>query len=429
MTDLTPFEQRLGQRLARELDRGDLPFDAERIATTAMVRRRPLDRMLNRLALGPMPMATARKTALVAVAALLALVTLALAVGVVRPGGARLAFIRWNGDVVVARGDGSEQAVIYRVASGPLLFTALVWAPGGEYLAVVDETLQFAIIGRTGDVIYMRTFEPGRGRFAWSPDGKRLAIFNGPWAQPEEQIPEGGAMSLPRLDIVGLDGGVETVPLPPGFWFHVGRGDVAWSPDGRSIVVTGTVDRTPQADPPSSLWIVDTADRTVRELPSGDPSRAVHLDYLPAWLPDGRLVYSSVQSGIRLIDPRTNESTTIHEIDVRECGGPCAPYVSVLEVSPDGTRIAFFDPAKGYSIHDLATGTSAEVPFPQDGGFPHPLFGAESTAQWTADGRGLVGVFYSGTAEAREVSVATIDIATGEVQELGAEAQIFDYVP
>jgi dipeptidyl aminopeptidase/acylaminoacyl peptidase len=428
MTDMTPFERRLGERLTREVSRGDLAFDADRIAASAMVQRRPIDRVLNRLALGPLPMATARKAALLAVAALVALVTLALAVGVVSPGGGRLAFIRSNGDVVVARGDGSAQAVIYRVADRPVMFTKLAWAPGGAYLAVLDEALQFAIISRTGNVVYTRRFESGQSKFAWSPDGKRVAIFDGPWAPPEERIFESGVMILPRLEIVGIDGGVENMPLPPDFWFDLWRGDVAWSPDGRSIAVTGTVDRTPQASPPSSLWIVDIADRTVRELPSGDTSRAVQLDYLPAWLPDGRLVYSSVQSGIRLIDPSTNESTTIHEIDVRECGGPCAPYVSVLEVSPDGTRIAFFDPAKGYSIHDLATGTSAEVPF-QDRGFTHPLFGAESTAQWTADGRGLVGVVYTRAAETIEVSVMTVDIATGELRELAKATRFFDYVP
>jgi Tol biopolymer transport system component len=351
-----------------------------------------------------------------------------VAVGVVSLGSGRLAFIRSNGDVVVARGDGSEQAVIYRVAEGPGMFTKLAWTPGGEHLAVLDETLQFAIISRTGNVVYRRRFESGQSKFAWSPDGKRVAIFDGPWAPLEERVFESGVMIVPRLEIVGIDGGVENMPLPPDFWFDLWRGDVAWSPDGRSIAVTGTVDRTPQASPPSSLWIVDTADRTVRDLPSGDTSRAVQLDFLPAWLHDGRVVYSSVQSGIRLIDPGTNASTTIHEIDVRECGGPCAPYVSVLEVSPDGTRIAFFDPAKGYSIHDLATGTSAEVPF-QDRGFTHPLFGAASTAKWTADGRSLVGVVYTRTLETSEASVMAVDIATGELQELAEVTQFFNYVP
>jgi WD40 repeat protein len=370
-----------------------------------------------------------RKAALVAVGALLALVTLALAIGIVSRGGAHLAVIRWNGDVVVARGDGSEQAVIYRVAERPLMFTDLAWAPDGEYLAVVDETLEFAILSRTGVVVYTRTFESGRSRFAWSPDGKRVAIFDGPWAPPEERMPDSGVMVLPRLDIVGIDGRVEIMPLPPDFWFDLGRGYVAWSPDGRSIAVTGTVDRLPDIDPTSSLWIVDTADRTVRELPSGDPARVLHLDLLPAWLPDGRLVYSSFDSGIRLIDARNGESTTIYEIDMRGCRAPCgAPYVSLIEVSPDGTRLAFFDPVKGYSILDLATGTSAEVPLPESGGFSHPLFGHDSTAQWTADGRGLIGVFYAGTREAFAFSVATVDIETGEVHELATEAQIFDYV-
>ena len=396
-----------------------------------MVRRGLLDRVLNRLAIGPVPMASAgRKAVLVAVTALVALVALALAVGVVSGDGSRIAAIRWNGDVVVARGDGSEEAVVYRVAENPLMFTNLSWAPGGEHLAIVEETLQLSIIDRTGDVVYTRPVEPSRGRFAWSPDGKRLAIFDGPWAPPEERQDVRGVMILPRLEIVGLDGGLETMPLPPDFWFDIGRGYVAWSPDGRSIVVTGTVDLQPLEYAPSSLWIVDTVDRTVRQLPSGDPARAVGYDLLPAWLPDGRLVYSSFNSGIRLIDPKTDESTTIYEIDLRGCPTTCARFVSALEVSPDGTRLAFFDPVEGYSIFDLATGTSAEVPFPQNGGFPRPLFSRDSTAEWTRDGRGLIGVLYTGTTrETLRVSVARVDIATGELEELVADARTFDYVP
>ena len=431
MTDLTPFEQRLGERLTRELGRGDLAFDAEGIAAAAMVRRGVLDRVLNRLAIDPLPLTSAgRKAVLVAVTALVALVTLALAVGVVSRDGSRLAAIRWNGDVVVARGDGSEEAVVYRVAENPLMFTNLAWAPGGEHLAIVDETLQLSIIRRTGDVVYTRTVEPSRGRFAWSPDGKRLAIFDGPWAPVEEREDVRGVMILPRLEIVGLDGELETMPLPPDFWFDIGRGYVAWSPDGRSIVVTGTVDRQPLLEyAPSSLWIVDLADGTVRALPSADPNRVTHIDLLPAWLPDGRLVYSSIGSGIRMIDPRNGESRTIYEIDLRDCPTTCAPYVSALDVSPDGTRLAFFDPVEGYSIFDLATGTTAEVPFPPSGHFPHPLFGHESPAEWTRDGRGLVGVFRTGTTvETAAASVATVDIATGAVQELVADALIFDYV-
>lgn len=440
MTDLTRFEQRLRERLARELDRGGPTFDADRIAASAMVQRRPIDRVLNRLALGPLPVAMTRTTALVAVAGLLALVTIALAVGVGFRGSPSLAFIRPNGDVVIAAGDGSEATVIYRVPS-PVHFTTLALAPDGAHLALVDEDLQLLILDRTGNETHRTAVEAGFSMMAWSPDSKRLAVLDGSWRPPEPWMPgtpeRHGIPVDAELEIVGIDGSIDwAVPLPDNFFFDLGRGYLAWSRDSRSIAVTGSVDTEAQTYPPSSLWLVDLADRTVRELP-GEPAsfpgdrvdgvvnyHSLRLDFLPAWLPDGRLVFSRFNSGIWQIDPRTGSSSMIYELTAQACAPGCRQaFADIIEPSPDGTRLLFWDPFEGFSILDLATGAVTVLRPAEDGGFMLPSF-SDSPVRWTADGRGIV----LWGANAQEVSsVAAIDIATGDVRVLITGTRFFEY--
>jgi hypothetical protein len=413
MTDLTPFEQRLSERLTRELDRGGLTFDADRIATAAMAQRRPLDRVLNRLALGPLPMATARKAVLVAVAALLALVTVALAFGTLGPGGSRLAFIRMNGEVVIANGDGSGQSAIYQVES-PVLFTQFALAPDGEHLALVDESFQLAIIDRTGQVTHSRTMDTGFNRFDWSPDGRQLAILDGPWL-PREPLDSDAPMIHPDLEVIGLDGDVEwTVSLPPDFRYSIGQGELAWSPEGRWIAFTGTVDTRERQFHPSSPWIVDVNVRTAREFPTGEPLEHHHG---LAWLPNGSLVYSRFNSGIWQIDPSTGASRTIFEM-------PCAPRCgqenfNVIEPSPDGSSLLIDDPAQGLSILDLATGVSTAL--------QPDVAGILPSLRWTADGKSLL-VSYPATPRDMPF-LAAFDLATGEQRVLVEGVQFFDYVP
>jgi hypothetical protein len=416
MTDLTPFEQRLSERLGVELTGAAAPFDPAAIAGMAIARRSMRDRLLNRLAFGPLPMATARKTALVTVAALLALVMIALAVGMTRLGGPRLVFIRLNGDVVLAAPDGSSQTVIYRI-DGPDFHSQISLAPGGQHVAVVDQSFQLLIINRSGEVTYSRTLETWSSRFAWAPDGQRLAVFDGPWAPIIEGEPARGPLVDPLLDIVRTDGTLEwTAPLPAGFRYDLGFGHLAWSPDGRSIAILGSTagDDDEGSPRPSSVWIVETERRTIRELTTSEPGAA---DHQPTWRPDGLLLFARYNSGIVQVDPETGATSTIVEVTRETC--TCSnPRVELYDVSPDGTRLALRHPTAGLAVLDLATGALIEVRPALDG------FGGQAPIKWTPDGSALVVDFSPSQDEVP--SVVVLDIVTGEHRVIVPETRFFD---
>ena len=413
MTDLTPFEQRLGQRLVAELSGAVTPFDPAAIAAEASGRRSLADGLLNRLAIGPLPMATARKAALVGVAALLALVTMALAVGLSMRSRPAIAFIRANGEVVVAAPDGSAQSVIYHVPS-PVLFTQLEWAPGGRHLAIVDEEFHLTIIDRAGSVVSVRQIEDGRAPIAWSPDGQWLAISDGPWL-PNSGL-GGGPQIHPRLDIIRPDGTLEwAVPLPPDFRYSFGNGAMAWSADGRWLAMIGSTHDGGYDVFPSSVWIVDMVERTVQDLLPGD---AGTHEFDPTWLPDGRLLFARDDSGIWKADPATRTASRIFEIARETCEPVCLPArIAIYELSPDGDHLSLLHQTRGISVLDLATGELTEVPH------ANGIFG-QTPITWTADGTALAFEF-SATRDTPP-SVVAVDLATGTQRVLVPDAGFFD---
>ncbi len=115
---------------------------------------------------------------------------------------------------------------------------------------------------------------PSVAPVAWSPDGSSVLASLGalPWLAPEDQ-----PVQVPpaRLVLVGLDGGL--LPLPLGVSAQVGQ--VAWAPDGRSLVVQGAE---------RELFVVDTVTGAPRTL-------GVRADLAGAqpWSPDGALLATS----------------------------------------------------------------------------------------------------------------------------------------
>jgi dipeptidyl aminopeptidase/acylaminoacyl peptidase len=415
MHDLTPFEQQLRRRLETEVDKAAVAFDAGPIAAAAMARRSPRDRLLNRLAIGPLPMGpAARQAAVVAVVALLAVVTLALAVGLSTRGDPAIAFIRTDGDVVVAAPDGSTQRVIHHVPN-PSLFTQLEWAPDGRHLAIVDEDVQLTIVDRSGDVTHTRRLDDGRAAIAWSPDGQRLAISDGPWLAPDGGGPP---LTHPRLEVIRPDGALEwAVPLPPDFRYVPPNSELAWSTDGRLLAITGSTYIGEFDYFPSSVWLIDTVERTVREL---TPGGAATFDYQPRWLPDGRLMFARDDAGIMQVDPATGAVSTIFEIDRVPCeSDECLPArIGLYELSPDGVHLALLHQTEGVAVLDLTTGALTNVQMPTNGIFgPTPI-------TWTPDGKGLAFEF-SATPD-NPPSVVVVDVATGEQRVLLTNAGFFD---
>lgn len=97
---------------------------------------------------------------------------------------------------------------------------------------------------------------------SWSPDGSRFATI--------AFGPAGSEIAL----IAAATGRLERRVAVPG----VGAiADLAWSPDGRSIALTGTNVGS------SSLYLLELEGGQVRRLTSGG-----HSDLQPAWSPDGR---------------------------------------------------------------------------------------------------------------------------------------------
>ncbi|MEA2576496.1 MAG: TolB protein [Chloroflexota bacterium] len=205
--------------------------------------------------------------------------------GAWRPDGRHIAFIGWQeerhvADVYVADADGSN---VRRLPTEPMTgwgeLDDLEWSPDGTHLSIsrADDgaKLSIADIDADGALAGVRrlTLDPGLTVDpTWSPDGSRLAYLL-------------VQSSAARVAIVDADGSGHrlvgptlayqpvlefTAPLwvldTDGYFGHTDRSvrplwptsatDVTWSPDGRSVVVTG--DTLISRRPPKS-WLVDVA--------------------------------------------------------------------------------------------------------------------------------------------------------------------------
>ncbi len=423
MTDMTPFEQRLSVRLGRELAASVRPFDPAEVAAGAIASPSTRDRVLNGLRFGPLPLRpTVRNATLLGVTALVALATIAVAVGIATRGREVLVFIRTNGDVVVAAADGTRPRVIQHVES-PVLFTQLEWAPGGGHIALLDEAAVLRIIDSTsGAVAAERALDLGTSRFEWSPDGQRLAILDGPWVS-DGDASCGGPQVHPDLEIITLDGSLDqTVEMPSGFEYTAGLGELTWSPDGRQLAIAGSI-RACQHDGtyPSSIWLVDASQATVRELTSGEPTA---IDFQPTWLPDGRLLFSRVLSSradseVIQVDPSTGATTVVlQDEDVCErCAGAA---MRIEDLAPDGVRLTLKHSKVGLVVLDLRTGVSIQVAPERMG------VGNLGPALWTPDGTEVL-IDYGADFQAPP-SVVAIDPATGRRRVLLTDTRFFDVV-
>jgi Tol biopolymer transport system component/predicted Ser/Thr protein kinase len=126
----------------------------------------------------------------------------------------------------------------------------------------------------------------------WSPDGKRIA-FQGirpgqPW----------------KMYLVSTDGGeVEEV--------MTGIGDVAWSPDGKSLIFHSGMDYFDSTSP-RAVQLLDLKTRQISTIPGSEGF------YSPRWSPDGRYI-AALQVGpevLQLYDVRTSKWTKLADIAV-----------------------------------------------------------------------------------------------------------------
>ncbi len=176
-----------------------------------------------------------------------------------RDDGRRLAFLQDEG------GDGAYRLYVWSAIDGgarrpapapPTTTTALRWAPRGERLALLHtrqgsakrELVTVDLGGGLSPTRAVIADVAPRTGFVWSPDGERLAAV---------ERGRAGAIAFARAE----GGPVLSLPIAGGLEPRA----LAWSPDGRSLLVTG---RAP-GEEFSGLYEIDVAGGGARALAPG----------------------------------------------------------------------------------------------------------------------------------------------------------------
>jgi hypothetical protein len=140
-----------------------------------------------------------------------------------------------------------------------------------------------------------------------SPDGSRVALsFSAAHGSPLDAVISGAAVWVADL----TTGQVRRYPLPGGFG-RDGAAPMGWSPDGRSIAVSGITIPSPYAGDLASVDValVDVASGTVRRvLQVDDNSMADYDEGEPssaAFSPDGRRLAVQVGDLLSIVDTTT----------------------------------------------------------------------------------------------------------------------------
>jgi Tol biopolymer transport system component len=247
--------------------------------------------------------------------------------------GGTIAFVL-RGDVFVLSGghygsrteEGRSQTPALSADGQTLYFARVEQIDGKSEVdgAVVNARLGYSNIvrkpssGGTDEILLTGLVKAANGfhRVKWylapalSPDGKRLAVIE---ADPD------GSSDLVLYDLAAKK--VTSVLSQGGDWT-----DPAWSPDGKTIVVTAYDSGAPEL----LLKAVDGVARAtaLKGLPDGEP-------YRPAFSPDGRwLVYTLRHDGKN--DLHAYQLATERDIALTSDGQSWNPAFS-----PDGAQLAF----------------------------------------------------------------------------------------
>ena len=198
----------------------------------------------------------------------------------------------------------------------------VAWSPGGTRIAYASDAVGNGSIyvvradGSDGHAILVG--ESGRGAFhpAWSPDGTWIAV-----AREVNQDQETD-LYLVRPDGTGLHKllerpGTETGP--------------SWSPDGKTIVFSGSEWRPGESGPRDSIFTVPAAGGEVKRLTTGDH------DLDPVWSPDGTQIALERS-------PIVPEGTDERRVWVMDADGSNARPVTDRcgQCGPDWQRVAPF---------------------------------------------------------------------------------------
>ncbi len=180
--------------------------------------------------------------------------------------------------------------------------------PTGQLIYAAGAGLRLVNVDGSGDRLFRdRAFSP-----AWSPDGARVMVLDGP-----------------DIAIVSSDGVVQSLLAPPSFALPYG---FSWSPDGSRVALSGSPDATGSE---SHIYVMNADGSGARQL-TDDPG----FDQHPSWSPDGRMIVFT-----RWADQRFtlyvvgSDGSDLHPLFAH----PEHRYDYDPEWSPDGRRIAFTD--------------------------------------------------------------------------------------
>jgi WD40 repeat protein len=472
MTDHTPpdpYDTRVISLVRSYTEPAAKPIDAVLTARTAMASS-TRDGVLERL----WPVRQDRRVAwlLVLGAVVVTVAALAVAVGsrpslfVQAPADPeRIVFVR-DGDLFVAKSDGSGQSLIASGDAGDakLGYLTAAWSPDMRHIAAVRDvggaSLTPGVDLMTADGTLVRTvaLEPGCGpSVSWSPDSTEVAIATCPADVPRDTIePVDSGIGLL---IAGLDAsGDREIALPPelgsiasarrSVWIRPELW-AQWSPDGRWIAVWASVSR-------QARWYLVAADgsgtRRIEEFTNG----LLRVDLFGDWSPDGRSlavsgdwigcvsgacfgIVSSEGGPVSTVEHPSGSDPNKHE------------QLSWPAFSPDGARLAILGKVLDYTSYTEASGTNtlysydlATARFTELRSWTGSLiFDAGGAAQptgavtgelveggsvaWAPDGRGLLYLVRETGASAATWTIRSIDAAGGsESSVLVRGVQSFD---
>lgn len=317
-----------------------------------------------------------------------------------------LVMVASDGRLTIANADGTG---VHAFQGAPPTdgVAGLIRAPDGLHLALIGMFADFAIVDAAGNVTVADPDRRQARQIAWSPDGKRFAMLSG--------SPAGKDFARVRLLVAAPDGSDQWVaPFSDDAVFWPDFRSVAWSPDGRTIVVTGS--RAGDDEKSGRTWVIDATGKSMYELPFVPETSAAE----PTFGPDGALYLArreSLEGGLWRINPSTGAGSRLYRTGLALCTTCSTAYVRGLTVSPDNTKIAFVTTFDHVVVVDLRDGTVLQPREPKSFSY-HPL-------AWSADSRRLVFMNSDRSGE-NQPSLVSVDIASGDAKVLADTVLAFD---